>query len=61
MELAPFVTLRKALSVLRLASAILPKILGSLWHGIGEQFHLHTSKRLAWIWYSQNQDECEWA
>ena len=47
MEFAPFIPLRKALSVLRLASAILPEILSSLGYGVGEQFHFDPSKRFA--------------
>ena len=47
MEFAPFIPLRKALGILRLTSAILPEILCSLGYGVGEQFHLNTSKRFA--------------
>lgn len=47
MEFAPFVPLRTALSVLRLAGTVLAEILGGFGDDVGEQLHLHSTERFA--------------
>lgn len=47
MEFASLIALRVSKMILRLASAILTEVFGSLWHNILEELHLDPTQGLA--------------